>query len=106
LDKFPEAFDRFEKKVNVDDIASFRELTYAFASWAGQKWFGTGRQMEALGVEAQRIGIPIYGERGDRKISYVPSVPKITWRHESVTVKGKSQERYRDLKTGRFIKKP
>jgi hypothetical protein len=29
-----------------------------------------------------------------------------SWRHENVTVKGKSQDRYRDLSTGRFIKKP
>src|SRR5512136_2327899 len=29
-----------------------------------------------------------------------------SWRHEVVNVKGRSQNRYRDLKTGRFIKKP
>jgi len=29
-----------------------------------------------------------------------------TWRYETVTVRGKSQVRYRDLQTGRFIKKP
>ena len=106
LDKFPEAFDRFEERVNVDDIASFRELLYAFASWAGQKWYGTRRQMEALAVEAQRIGIPVYGEKRERRISRFTSVPEMTWRYESVIVMGKSQGRYRDLKTGRFIKKP
>jgi len=29
-----------------------------------------------------------------------------TWRFEKVTVRNKPQNRYRDLKTGRFIKKP
>ena len=29
-----------------------------------------------------------------------------TWRCETVTVRGKSQSIYRDIKTGRFIKKP
>jgi hypothetical protein len=29
-----------------------------------------------------------------------------SWRHEVVSVKGRSQDRYRDLKKGRFIKKP
>jgi hypothetical protein len=36
--------------------------------------------------------------------------PQVTakrpYRRETVTVKGKPQVRYRDLKTGRFIKKP
>jgi hypothetical protein len=31
---------------------------------------------------------------------------RVSWRHEVVNVRGASQERYRDLKTGRFIKKP
>lgn len=106
MDKFPEAFNRFEKKVNVDDIASFRELMYAFASWAGQKWYGTRSQIEALAVEAQRIGIPVYDEKREERIRHFASVPKMAWRHELVIVMGKSQSRYRDLKTGRFIKKP
>ena len=60
----------------------------------------------SLAVEAQKIGIPAYGEKRERKIRLFTSVPKMTWRHESVIVMGKSQDRYRDLKTGRFIKKP
>ncbi len=31
---------------------------------------------------------------------------KPSWRHEVISVKGHSQNRYRDLKTGRFINKP
>ena len=106
LDKFPEAFDRFEERGNVDDIASFRELLYAFASWAGQKWYGTRRQMEALADEAQRRGIAVYNER-ERNVRHYPSwISQPTWKRETITIKGKSQQRYRDLKTGRFVKKP
>jgi hypothetical protein len=65
----------------------------------------TRRQMEALAVEAQKIGIPVYGEKRER-IRHFTSVLRMTWRYESVIVRGKSQGRYRDLKTGRFIKKP
>ena len=102
MDKFPEAFDRFENKISVDEIRSFRELTFAFGSWAGQKWFGTIRQVEALAVEARKRGIPVYGMR-ERKRAYYQTK---TWTHETFTLRGMSQQRYRDLKTGRFIKKP
>jgi hypothetical protein len=57
-DKFPEAFKRFERKVNVEKIETFRQLTLAFGSWAGEKWRGTSRQMDALAVQARRVGIP------------------------------------------------
>ena len=77
----------------------------------GSKWYPTNRQLNALNDEAKRRGYfekfkenrvrrPRYSQRHSYR--YV----KRTWRHETVTVKGKSQVRYRDLKTGRFIKKP
>jgi hypothetical protein len=50
--------------------------------------------------EARKIGIPVVG---DRRVIRVPSV---WWRHETVMVRGKGQTRYRDVKSGRFIKKP
>ena len=39
--------------------------------------------------------------------SYVWEVPSeaASWRYEVVNVKGNSQDRYRDLKTGWFVKK-
>ena len=58
----------------------------------------------ALAVEASRLGIPVFVER--TPVARVYGRTAVTWRHEVVTVKGKSQVRYRDLKTGRFIKKP
>lgn len=103
MDMFPEAFRRFEEVVDVRRIDSFRQLRLAFAYWAGWKWHDTYMQNKALAVEAQRLGIPVF-ER--RPVTCFHGRTAVTWRQEAVTVKGKSQVRYRDLKTGRFIKKP
>jgi hypothetical protein len=56
MDKFPEAFRRFEKQVSLRNIESFRQLTSAMASWAGPKWMYTRKQMEALAAEARKRG--------------------------------------------------
>lgn len=61
MDKFPEAFSRFEKKVSVRQIKTFSQLTLAFSGWAGGKWAGTSRQKEALAIEANRLGIETKG---------------------------------------------
>jgi hypothetical protein len=61
-------------------------------------------QNRALAVEARRLGIPVFV--GGRPVARFHGRTAVTWIHEVVTVKGKSQVRYRDVKTGRFIKKP
>jgi hypothetical protein len=104
-EKFPEAFRRFEERVNTDKIETFRQLTLAFGSWAGQKWVPTWRQTNALAVEAERLGIPIQGERG-RRVFRSHWIWQPTWKYETITVRGRIQYRYRDNRTGRFIKKP
>jgi hypothetical protein len=104
VDRFPEAFRRFEDVVDVRRIQSFRQLRLAFAYWAGWKWHDTFMQNRALAVEARRLGITVFIER--RPVAHFHGRTAVTWRHEVVTVKGKSQVRYRDVKTGRFIKKP
>jgi hypothetical protein len=114
LDKFPEAFDRFERQVDVDRFRSYMELSYSFRSFAGQKWAGTPKQWAAFNREAEKRGFPVpdFIRREIRESrgsgSYVSGRQQktVTWKHEVVTVKGKSQNRYRDLKTGKFIKKP
>jgi hypothetical protein len=63
MDKFPEAFRRFENKVNVDDIETFPQLKLAIGSWGGRNWGPTRRQMDALYIEAKRLGIPTHGYR-------------------------------------------
>jgi hypothetical protein len=58
MDKFPEAFRRFEQNVSTRQIKTFEQLTLAFSSWAGSKWMDTNRQNDALAVQARKLGIP------------------------------------------------
>jgi hypothetical protein len=89
-------------------------LTLAFRWWAGERWVGSPRQWEALNNEAENLGfdVPDFIRKEVRESGrsgyYVSGERqrKVTWKHESVNIRGKSQGRYRDLKTGRFIKKP
>ena len=104
MDRFPEAFHRFEKAVDLRSFRSARELKYAFTHWANRRWIDSYSQNKALKIEAEKRGFI------DRRLTrYFPKsqgTPKQTWKHEIVTVRGKPQVRYRDIKTGRFIKKP
>jgi hypothetical protein len=56
-DKFPEAFHRFTHVVSVRKIKSWKQLQLAFGSWAGKKWRGTSRQIDALAIQARRLGL-------------------------------------------------
>jgi hypothetical protein len=107
-DRFPEAFRRFEEDVDVIRFESFRQLELAFGRWAGQKWIPTYRQMDAfLRYEAGRIGALREGfRRRNTNTTYFPYSSNVPWRHETVNVRGRIQHRYRDSRTGRFIKKP
>lgn len=111
MDRFPEAFERYEQQVDIRRIESYRQLTLTFRWWAGEKWKGTVKQWDALNREARRLGFEVPRYYQERRALWHRSytheqyhVP--TWRHEVINIKGKSQNRYRDLKTGRFIKKP
>jgi hypothetical protein len=66
-------------------------------------------QQKIIYQECKRLGIPVRFEGkprapDERGFVHVPQAR--SWRHETVTVKGKSQERYRDLQSGRFIQNP
>ena len=103
-ERFQEAFERFEQVVPIEQFRSYRELLYSFERWAGRKWIPTDRQLSALAYEAE-----IRGFRDTRIPKYFRRVQvyaRRIWRRETVTVRSKPQVRYRDLKTGRFIKKP
>jgi hypothetical protein len=68
-DRFPEAFARFESKVDVDSFENYRELAYAFSHWAGKRWIDSYKQNWALKREGNRLGfrdakIPEYLTRG------------------------------------------
>ena len=86
MDKFPEAFDRFKKKVDTKSIKSFKRLTNSFRFWV-QNQNITRKQIKALAVEARKIGIK-------------PSLK------ENVIIKRKHYTRWRDVTTGRFTKNP
>jgi hypothetical protein len=88
-------------------------LLFAFQSWAGHNWKGTTKQWSAFNAEAERLGfdVPNFIREEVRESHgsgfYVSEGQKaVTWRYEVVNVKGYAQDRYRDLDTGRFIKKP
>jgi hypothetical protein len=57
LDKFPEAFRRFKRDVNIDNVDSWKQLKSEFEEWAGSRWKDTSAQLSALGVEARKEGI-------------------------------------------------
>ena len=104
MDRFPEAFHRFEKVVDLRSFRSGRELKYAFSHWAGRRWVDSYKQNVALRRETEKRGFV------DSKLDRYSNQPQFivikTWKQETISVRGKSQVRYRDLKTGRFIKKP
>ena len=108
---FQEAFDRMERDTNSRDCRSLDELRLVAERYFDGKWYPTNRQLEALKDEARRRD---YFERWEKKKdaiqSYAQRQPQVsaerTWRREIVTVRGKPQVRHRDLRTGRFIKKP
>jgi len=58
MDRFPEAFKRFEEVVDVSKIKSFQQLLMAFKLWAGRKWKDSPLQIEALKEEAFKREIP------------------------------------------------
>jgi hypothetical protein len=121
MDRFPEAFDRFERRVDTSSLESASELIRSFAYFASFRYTGTKKQLDAIRLESEKRGysfdwsLPLWVKKRDYKRFYsrgydrrahVVYGKRETWRHETVLVKGKPQTRYRDLKTGRFTKKP
>jgi hypothetical protein len=56
-DKFPEAFHRFTRVVSVRNIRTWKQMQFAFGSWAGKKWIPTGKQLDGLAIQARKLGI-------------------------------------------------
>lgn len=63
MDKFPEAFDRYEERVDIDDLQSASELISTFAYWQGRDT--TKTQINALAVESIK-----------KKLGFDWSIPK------------------------------
>ena len=76
----------------------------------GQNWKGSAKQWEALDREARNSGFyPTNSYQGiRRKRGYTDFYerPNQTWSRENINWKGKSRSVYRDIRTGRFVKKP
>jgi hypothetical protein len=107
-DRFPEAFRRFENDVDVSRFESYHQLTLAFRWWAGERWVGSHRQWEALNSEAENLGFepPDFIREELEDLGSSRYSRRHSWRRETVNLKGKARSVYRDIKTGRFIKKP
>jgi predicted glycosyltransferase involved in capsule biosynthesis len=105
MDRFPEAFERFESDVDIGMFESYHELTLAFRHWSGDRWRGTHRQWEALNDEAENLGFkPPDFIREELECGRRYS--RSSWRRETLNLRGRARMVYRDIKTGRFIKKP
>ena len=110
MDKFPEAFKRSERVIDYSKFKNYREFVTGFRWWAGYpRWKGTAKQWQALNIEAGKRGFKVpevYGYLKPTWQSHVTDSKNRSWREEIITVRGSSRVRYRDVKTGRFIKKP
>ena len=110
MDRFPEAFERFENDVDIGLIESYQHLTMAFRSWAGEKWKGSYRQWKALNEEAENLGfyVPDFYKEAihEKRYSDFYDSGIKSWKKVTISIRGTKYSRYRDSKTGRFIKKP
>jgi hypothetical protein len=84
MDRFPEAFHRFERVVDHRTFHSARELKYVFTHWAGRRWVDSHKQNLALQREAEKRGfeetkLPRYSRRF--QFSAIR-----TWKFETVIV--------------------
>jgi len=57
-EKFQEAFERFEKVVDVNQFDSYRELWFAFRKWGAKRWRNTELQNRALAYEGEQLHFP------------------------------------------------
>jgi hypothetical protein len=81
-DKFPEAFSRFEKTVDVDELR-FSDIVRAFAEWQGYR--PTGKQERCISSEVA----------GKPKMEFYKQEIHYSWGNRNV---------FRHKKTGRFYK--
>jgi hypothetical protein len=113
--EFEDYLKRVEEEVDLrDDNLSYNEFARIVVFRSGRRWTDSTAQVEALKNGAEKRGydltLPYYVKKKDYleyrllhdKLKHIDQ----TWRFETVKVRGKGQVRYRDLKTGRFIKKP
>jgi len=91
MDKFPEAFARFEKSnIDISNVRDSNDLIRKFRYWINRTT--TIKQDEALRIEARRLGIKITPQRRLFEYHYKPYVeekPKVKPHYTFHKVKGK-----------------
>jgi hypothetical protein len=103
MDEFPEAFKRFEKDNPTREINSYTQLQFQMMNWAGSRYIASNKQERALKIEAVKRGIPLEGKRTEyREPTRMEKMGIISTKF---TRAGKEQTRYRDLKSGKFVRK-
>lgn len=93
VDRFPEAFRRFEKRVDMDSFENYRELRAGFAHWAGFRWQNTYRQNRALMEMAQVRGIPDIFMPIDARMRISPPETGRRYRKRTVSVSKRKWKR-------------
>ena len=85
MDRFPEAFNRFEERVNLKKLESASELISSFAYWASFRYVGTQKQLNAIRIESEKrkLGfdwdIPIWIKKKDYWKYHQKSVIEQKW---------------------------
>lgn len=87
--KFPEAFERYRRKVDTSKIKDFEQLKNSFRYWQKENRITLSRR--------QITGL---AQEGTKKLG-IKAVRQVT-----IIRYGKSRIAYRDIGTGRFAKKP
>jgi len=107
MDKFPEAYARFEKSdVDLSDVRDSSDLIRKFRYWLNRST--TARQNIAIRKEAKKRGIPVKKPLGISERLGVPR-EKLKRHYTFITVRGKTRRVARIPKgqkgAGRFAKK-
>lgn len=91
MDRFPEAFRRFEDKVDIEDTESAQEFISTFAHWAGHRYIGSSNQINALRKESEKrkLGFDWNLPRWIKKKDYGKYYSKGTQKWKSSVKSGK-----------------
>jgi hypothetical protein len=96
-DKFPEAFERFEESVDLDDIQTLPELISQFKEWGGKRATMTRKQTRALAISGEdKLGI-----KGAEQVVIEYDITL-----KSGELKHIIRVQWRDYKTGTWTEKP
>ena len=101
MDKFPSAFKRFEEsRYAKDSYKSIQDLQTRFGVF--QKYYPTYKQRKCL----DNYDYLVEEKPEPVKEEYTFKRKELTYRIERYEIKTGFKTRYRDNKTGRFIKRP